>query len=86
VAGPLYNIIAGTKSTRIVLIVAFSSALLIVAFPGALEAGNLGPADLVMFLPSGSRVRLGEESLLIVVAVVVAVVIAIIIAITVLLP
>jgi hypothetical protein len=69
-----------------VLIVAFSSTLLIIAFPGALKAGNLGPADLVMFLPSGSRVRLGEESLLIIIAVVVAIVIAIIIAIAVLLP
>ena len=70
VAGPLYGTIAGTKS-RVVLVV------LVVAFFGALEAGNLRPADLVVSLPSGSGVKLGEESLLIVVAVVVAVVVAI---------
>jgi hypothetical protein len=73
VIGPLYSIIAGTKSIRVVLIV------IIVAFFSALKAGNLGPADLVVFLPLGSRVRLGEGSLLIVIAVVVAVIIAIVV-------
>jgi hypothetical protein len=68
VTGPLYSKIARTKSIRVVLI------MLIMAFFSALEAGNLGPADLVVFLPLGSRVRLGEESPLIAVAVVVAVV------------
>jgi hypothetical protein len=68
VAGPLYGIIAGTKSTRVVLVVAFF---------GALEVGNLGPADLVVSLPSGSRVRLSEGSPPIAVAVVVAIVVAI---------
>jgi hypothetical protein len=77
VAGPLYGTIAGTKSTRIVLIVAFF---------GALEAGNLGPADLVVSLPSGSGVRLGEGSPPIIIAVVVAIVVAIIVAIAVLPP
>jgi hypothetical protein len=51
--------------------------VLVMAFFGALEAGNLGPADLVVFLLSGSGVRLGEGSPPIVVAVVVAVVVAI---------
>jgi hypothetical protein len=73
VAGPLYGIIAGTK-LRVVLIVL---AVLVVAFFSALEAGNLGPADLVVSLPSGSGVRLGEGSPPIAVAVVVAVVVAI---------
>jgi hypothetical protein len=77
VTGPLYSKIARTKSIRVVLI------MLVMAFFSALKAGNLGPADLVVFLPLGSRVKLGEESLLIVVAVVVAVVIAIVIAVVV---
>jgi hypothetical protein len=79
VAGPLYGIIAGTKS-RVVLVA------LVVAFFGALEAGNLGPADLVVSLPLGSRVRLGEESPLIAVAIVVAIIVAVVIAIIVLPP
>jgi hypothetical protein len=83
VAGPLYSIIAGTKSTRVVLIVL---AVPIVAFFSALEAGNLGPANLVVFLPSGSRVRLGEGSPPIVIAIIIAIVVAIIIAIAVLPP
>jgi len=70
VAGPLYGTIAGTKS-RVVLVA------LVVAFFGALEAGNLGPADLVVSLPSGSGVRLGEGSPPIAVAIVVAIVVAI---------
>jgi uncharacterized membrane protein YcaP (DUF421 family) len=83
VAGPLYGIIAGTKLTRVVLVML---AVLVVAFFGALEAGNLGPADLVVSLPLGSRVRLGEESPLIAVAIVVAIIVAVVIAIIVLPP
>jgi hypothetical protein len=79
VAGPLYSTIAGTKLTRIVLII------LIVAFFGALEAGNLGPVDLIVSLLLGSGVKLGKESPLIIIAIVIAIIIAIIVTIVILL-